>query len=160
MGRLTSGVALALIALVSGQSGELATTRPTLIRWLVRAGISGGIAGSHREVSVNGEGRLQMRGSGTFGDVNCTATIRGIELQRIEAAFARANPDGWPKAYSMRGDGCCDQLQYALHLDREDDRGQRTSADTSWVSQNASTVPASVSALFTLVYEARHACMF
>jgi hypothetical protein len=129
-------------------------------RWLLRVSISGGIAGSQREVSINGEGRLQLRGSGTFGNVNCTATIGSVELQRIEAAFARAHPDRWPKAYPMKGNGCCDQLQYVLHLDREDDHGQRTGHETSWISENASIVPEAVSALFTLAYESRHACMF
>jgi hypothetical protein len=101
-----------------------------------------------------------MRGTGTFGDVNCTVTIGRAELQHIEAAIARAHPDGWPKAYPLKGTGCCDQLQFVLHLDREDDRGQRTSNETSWMSENASTVPEAVSALFTVAYEARHACGF
>jgi hypothetical protein len=132
----------------------------TAVRWLLRVTVSGGIAGSRREVSMNGDGRVQASGSGTFGDVQCAAAVAKPEVQHVEATMARSHPESWPKAYPLKGDGCCDRLQYLLHVDREDGAGRRTSYETTWLSQNASTVPEPVSALFNLVYEARRACVF
>jgi hypothetical protein len=131
-----------------------------IARWLLRVMISGGIAGSKREVSVNGDGRIQASGSGSFGGVHCSATISRSDSQHLEAALARAHPESWPKAYPMKGNGCCDQLEFSMHLDQEDARGQRASRETSWMSENAATVPEEVSALFKLIFEARHACVF
>lgn len=133
---------------------------PTVARWLVRVRISGGIAGSRREVSLNGDGRLQESGSGTFGDVQCSATLTKPDVQHVEAAIARSHPETWPNAYPLKGDGCCDQLKYVLHVDQEDSARSRTSHETSWVSENAAAVPEPVSALFNIVYEARRACAF
>lgn len=136
------------------------TEPPTVARWLVRVRISGGIAGSRREVSLNGDGRLQEGGSGTFGDVQCSATLTKPDVQHVEAVIARAHPKTWPRAYPLKDNGCCDQLQYVLHIDQEDSAGRRTSHETSWLSENAAAVPESVSALFNVVYEARRACVF
>ncbi len=122
--------------------------------------MSGGIAANRREVSVNGEGRVQANGMGTFGEVQCSAAISRNDVQAIEAALARAHPETWPKAYPLKGNGCCDQIQASLHLDQEDQQGRRSSHETSWMSENAGTVPEAVSALFKILYEARHACVF
>jgi len=127
-------------------------------RWLVSVEVSGGLAASRRRVSINGDGRLQESGNGWFGGVQCAASVPNVVP--IEAAMARARPETWPKAYPLKGNGCCDQLQYTLRVDREDSRGGRTSHATSWMDENASVVPEPVSALFKLVYEARHACVF
>jgi hypothetical protein len=132
----------------------------TIARWLLRVQMSGGIAANRREVSVNGEGRVQANGMGTFGEVQCSAAISRNDVQAIEAALARAHPETWPKAYPLKGNGCCDQIQASLHLDQEDQQGRRSSHETSWMSENAGTVPEAVSALFKIVYEARHACVF
>jgi hypothetical protein len=51
-------------------------------------------------------------------------------------------------------------LTYVIHLDREDDHGNRTSHEASWMSENESAVPPAVSALFKTVYDARRACVF
>lgn len=134
---------------------------PTPIaRWLVRVLMTGGMAGSRREVSVNGDGRVQASGTGMFGEVQCVATISRSSVQAIEAALARARAESWPKAYPLKGNGCCDQIQTSIHLDQEDARGARASHETSWMSENANVVPEGVSGLFTIVYEARHACVF
>jgi hypothetical protein len=132
----------------------------TFARWLVRIGVSGGIATSRRNVSINGDGRLQENGTGTFGTVECSATLPTQSVEEIEAALARAHPETWRGAYPMKGDGCCDQLTYVIHLDREDDHGNRTSHEASWMSENESAVPPAVSALFKTVYDARRACVF
>jgi len=133
---------------------------PAIARWLLRVYVNGGIAANRREVSVNGDGRVQANGNGSFGAVQCSATISKSDVQSIEAALARAHSESWPKAYPMKGNGCCDQLEYSMHVDQEGADGHRTSRDTSWISENAAAVPEGVSALFKLVYDARHACVF
>jgi hypothetical protein len=145
----------------SGPSPVLATSPPLgVARWLLRTLVTGGIAGSRREVSVNGDGRVQANGSGTFGNAQCAVTISRTDVQAIEAALARAHAETWPKAYPFKGDGCCDQSQYSLHVDEEDTQGHRSSHETSWMSVNVGSVPEPVSALFKLVSETRHACAF
>jgi len=131
-------------------------------RWLVRVSATGGIAGSRREVSINADGRLFVLGSGTFGNVRCSAEVPTDKVHAIDAATARSHPEAWLASYVPKGnpDGCCDQFRYAVHVEREDERGGRTSHDTYWFDQSAGTVPEGVSALFKSVYESRSACVF
>ena len=131
-------------------------------RWFVRVAVDGGIAGAHKEVSINADGRLLVSGSGPSGTVRCEADVSKPRAQEIAAAIARSHPETWLPSYVSKQNplGCCDQMQFTVHVDREDDRGGRTSRETYWFTESAPRVPEAVSALFTLVYETRHACVF
>lgn len=136
--------------------------QPRIARWLVTVKMAGGIAGSRREVSLNGDGRLLSSGSGTSGQVRCAVQLPAPDVQHIEAAIARSHPEAWRPQYVPKNNpgGCCDQLRYVVHLEQEDEHGQRSSRETFWFDQSAADVPAAISALFKLVYQATHACAF
>lgn len=165
MGRLTYGIAVvALLAhpVLGGQQPPDRSHPSGIARWLVRVSITGGLAGSRREVSINGDGRLQANGSGIFGNVSCTVQPGTPVVQKIEAALEGSHLDTWQPRYVSKTnpDGCCDQFQYAVHVEQENDHGLRSARETYWFDVSAALVPPAISALFNSVYEARHACVF
>lgn len=165
MGRLTCAIAVAAVFTQSALGGQQPPDRSSpsgIARWLVRVSITGGLAGSRRNVSINGDGRLQANGSGIFGNVSCTVQLATPVVQKIEAALEGSHLDTWQPRYVSKTnpDGCCDQFQYVIHVEEEDDHGLRSARETYWFDASAALVPQAISALFNSVYEARHACVF
>ena len=130
-------------------------------RWLVRVMITGGIATSRREVSINADGHLGAMAIGAmYGNVRCTAELSKTATQTIEAALARSHPETWRPSYVLQANpgGCCDQQQEMVHVEQEDPSGRRTSRETFWFNDSAGTVPDAVTSLAKLVFDFRSAC--
>lgn len=136
--------------------------KPAIARWLVTITIAGGIAGVRREVSINGDGRLVMAGGASSASAHCTVQLPASDVQHLEALIVRSHSETWQSHYVRKDNpgGCCDLMQHTLRVEQEDSRGQRSARETYWYDESAATVPPQISALFTAVYQAPHACAF
>jgi hypothetical protein len=130
-------------------------------RWFVRVTITGGLATSRREVSINADGHLQAIASGaTYANVRCSADLTEPATKSVEAALARSHPETWRPSYVLKGNpgGCCDQHQELVHVEQEDADGHRTSRETFWFNDSAGTVPEGIASLAKLAFDARSTC--
>jgi hypothetical protein len=130
-------------------------------RWFVRVMITGGVATSKREVSINADGHLQaIAGGAMYANVRCSADLSKPATQTLERALARSHPETWSPSYVLKGNpgGCCDQQQEMVHVEQEDANGHRTSRETFWFNDSAGTVPEGIASLAKLVFDARNAC--
>jgi hypothetical protein len=130
-------------------------------RWFVRVAITGGIATSRREVSINADGHLQATADGAmYNNVRCSADLSKQATQSLEAALARSHPETWRPSYVLNGNpgGCCDQHRELVHVEQEDAAGHRTSRETFWFNDSAGTVPEGIASLAKIVFDFRSAC--
>ena len=154
MGRLIPALVVPIVLGVALLPSAGAQAPNASKRWLVRVTEDGGIAGIHKEMSIDSDGRLR---STSAGPAACPVALS--DVQRIEAVVARSRPNAWQAAYIPKGGTCCDQIGVTFHLELEDDRGRRTSHDTSWFSATAAAIPNDLADLFTIVNAPVSACV-
>lgn len=132
----------------------------TTAKWTARASIGGGFTADSREVAVDGDGHVLI--NGTRGKIRCSAELDVIQIQRIEAAIDRSHPEKWLPSYALKSNpnGCCDQSNAGLRIERVDSDGRRSTRSTHWFNDSATQVPEGVSSLFDTIWNIRKACEF